>query len=451
MATVYEAARETPVAWEGDLCVVGGSCTGLFAAVRAAQQGLRVALVELNGYFGGTATAGLVNVWHTLTDTGGERPIIAGLTREMLTRLERRGAMQPFMQHGYQMNCAALILELDALVREHPGIRPFLHARFVAPVADADGRVTHAVIEDKTGRRAIAARVFIDASGDSDLVTRMGWPTVTREVLQPPTTCAYLTGLDAVKAQSPEFNIRHDVFDPRYPEALPLGFLWTAYVPGAPEMTMVAGTRVHGANCADADQLTRAEMEGRRQVQSLLDLLHRHVPGGDAVQPVALPAYIGIRETRHAVCRHHLTEAELLEGTRFPDAIANGTYQVDIHHGAGAGLTFRFLNGVEQTHVPGQPVVTGRWRAPRETDPLYYQIPYGALVPRDARNVLIAGRGIDTDQGAHGAVRVMVNTNQMGEAAGLAAAQACQRSCDVGEVDTAALRGVMAEAGLVVL
>lgn len=451
MGTIREAARDIPVAWEGDVCVIGGSCTGLFAAVRAAQQGMRVALVELNGYFGGAATAGLVNVWHSLTDTGGERPIIAGLTREMLDRLGRRGAMHPFMQYGYQMNCAALILELDALVREHPLIHPFLHTRFVTPVADADGRVTHAVIEDKTGRRAIAAQVFIDASGDADLVARMGWPTVTRPVLQPPTTCVYLTGLDAVREQSPEFNIRHDVFDPRYPEALPRGFLWTARVPGAPGLTMVAGTRVHGADCADADQLTRAEMDGRRQVQSLLDLLNRRVPGGEAVQPVALPTYIGIRETRHAVCRHHLLESELLEGYPFPDAIANGTYQVDIHHGTGAGITFRFLNGVEQSHVPGEEIVTSRWREPRDTDPRCYHIPYGALVPRDARNVLIAGRGIDTDAGAHGAVRVMVNTNQMGEAAGLAAAQACQRGCDVDDIDTVALRRTMAESGLVVV
>ncbi|OPZ81407.1 MAG: FAD dependent oxidoreductase [bacterium ADurb.Bin429] len=369
----------------------------------------------------------------------------------MLARLETRGAMQPFMRHGYQMNCAALILELDALAREHPTIRPFLHTKFVAPIMGDDGRVTHAVIEDKTGRRAIAARVFIDASGDGDLVARMGLPTVTRTVLQPPTACVYLTGLDAVAAQNPEFRLQHEVFDPRYPEALPPGFLWSSRVPGAPGLTMVAGTRVHGANCADADQLTHAEVESRRQIQAMLDLLHRRVPGGENVQPVALPAYIGIRETRHAVCRYRLTETDVLEGARFPDAIANGTYQIDIHHGAGAGITFRFLNGIEQHHVPGQPVVTGRWRDERETDPTFYQVPYRCLVPADARNVLIAGRCIDTDQGAHGAVRVMVNTNQMGEAAGLAAALACETGVDAANVDTAALRRAMADVGLVVL
>jgi hypothetical protein len=450
MAMICEAPRETPVVFTADVCVIGGSCTGLFAAVRAAQRGLTVALVENNGYFGGAATAGLVNIWHSLNDTTGARPIIAGLTREILTRLEHRGAMQPYMQHGYQMNCASLILELDALLREHSTIRPFLHTKFVAPVVDDAGRVTHAIIEDKTGRRAIAARAFVDASGDGDLVARMGLPTLTRDVLQPPTVGVFLAGLDNLRAQSPDFNLYHDVFNPRYPEALPPGFLWTSRVPGVPGVMMVAGTRVHGANCADADQLTAAELEGRRQVQALLDLLRR-VPGGDAVFPVALPACIGIRETRHAVCRYRLTETDVLEGRRFPDAIANGTYQVDIHHGAGAGLTFRFLNGAEQHHVPGQPVATGRWRDPRETDPTCYQIPYRCLVPDGARNVLIAGRCIDTDQGAHGAVRVMVNTNQMGEAAGLAAALACETDTEVGAVDTDTLRREMAAVGMAVI
>ncbi|NLB60693.1 MAG: FAD-dependent oxidoreductase, partial [Lentisphaerae bacterium] len=66
--TMMEPARATPIAHEADLCVVGGSCTGGFAAVRAARLGARVALIEQNGCFGGTATAGLVNVWHSLYD-----------------------------------------------------------------------------------------------------------------------------------------------------------------------------------------------------------------------------------------------------------------------------------------------------------------------------------------------------------------------------------------------
>ena len=115
------------------------------------------------------------------------------------------------------------------------------------------------------------------------------------------------------------------MYDPRYTNALHQGFLWHSEAVGLPGMWMVAETRVHGADCSDAD----------------------HVPGGEVVSLAALPAYIGIRETRHAVCLHRLTEAEVLEGVRFPDAIANGSYRVDVHHSGKAGLTFRYLDGRE--------------------------------------------------------------------------------------------------------
>ena len=62
MNTVFEPGRQIPIAWEGDLCVLGGSATGVFAAVRAARLGARVCIVERQNYFGGTATAGLVNI-----------------------------------------------------------------------------------------------------------------------------------------------------------------------------------------------------------------------------------------------------------------------------------------------------------------------------------------------------------------------------------------------------
>ena len=68
---IREPAAETPVVGSFDLCIIGGSCTGVFAAVQAARMGASVALVEAHGFFGGVATAGLVNIWHSLFDTTG--------------------------------------------------------------------------------------------------------------------------------------------------------------------------------------------------------------------------------------------------------------------------------------------------------------------------------------------------------------------------------------------
>jgi hypothetical protein len=454
MKPILEPQRETPVIHTCDICVIGGGCTGVFAAVRAAQLGATVALVENNGFFGGVATAGLVNVWHSIFDTVGQRQIIAGLTSDLIERLRRRDAAVTYASSDPSryalLNSAELILELDQLVREHKAIRPFLHTRFVQPVSH-NGRMTAAIIEDKSGRRAIQARYFVDATGDGDVIARLGLPFVRQDDLQPPTVCAILYGLDEVAKKNPDFDLGSAVHDPRYPNALRQGFLWHARTVGLPGARMVAGTRVHGADCSDADQLTRAEMEGRRQVRAIRDIVHDHFDGGQAVSLAALPAYIGVRETRHAVCQHRLTEKQVLEGVLFPDAIANGSYRVDVHHSQKPGLTFRYLDGRQVYVVPGRPKVEGRWREERDEDPTFYQISYRSLVPRGSENVLVAGRLVDADRGAYGAVRVMVNCNQTGEAAGTAAYLALQGDVPVSDIDTNVLRETLRDLGAIIV
>ena len=428
MDVIREEPRQTPVAAECDVCVVGGSCTGVFAAVAAARLGAKVAIIEANGFFGGVATASLVNVWHSTHDTTGKTPIIAGLTTEVAERLDKRDALihRGTASKHWVLNTEELKIELDQLVVE-AGIRPFLHALFVAPVVK-DGRMVAAVIEDKSGRRAIRAACFVDATGDADVVTRMGLPVYTRKNVQPPTMCAILRGLGAIRKRHRGFSINRAVFDKQYPQALRKGFSWSAVVPGGGDETMLAGTRVFGADCSDADQLTQAELEGRRQVRAVCDMLREHFLGGKGVPLQTLPARIGIRESRHARCLHTLTVKELLSGKRFPDAIANGSYRVDIHSARGAGVTFRNLK-----------------------DTTFYQVPYASLVPKGSRNVLVAGRCLDADAGAFGAVRVMVNCNQMGQAAGVAAHLALDAGKPVAEIDAARLRAALKRQGALVI
>ena len=453
METLREASRDVPVIADVDLCVVGGSCTGVFAAVAGARLGLRTVVIEQSGFFGGVATAGLVNVWHSTLDTAYRRPIIGGLTTEVVERLRKRGAVAEEPRDecvGYVLNTEELKIELDELVTES-GVRPLLHTRFVSAVLGGEGTVEAAIVEDKSGRRAVRAAMFVDASGDGDLVCRSGLPLERWGDLQPPTTCAVLRGLDEIRRRDPGFELGRAVFNPRRRGALPQGFLWSRACAGRPGDEMVAGTRVPGADCSDADELTRAEMEGRRQVRGLCDILRADCAGGEAVSLVALPATIGIRETRHATCLHRLTEREVLEGTRFGDAIANGSYRVDVHHSDKPGLTFRYLDGREVYVVPGEAPVQGRWRPEGGESPTFYQIPYRSLVPRGSRNVLAAGRLMDADRGAYGAVRVMVNCNQTGEAAGTAAQVALESGTDVAGVDAGVLRERLARQGSIVI
>lgn len=445
---IHEPARSIPVIEECDLCVLGGSCTGVFAAIRAARLGLSVALVERMGCFGGVATLSLVNVWHSPLDEVFEKQIFSGLTAEIMDRLRKRGAVTDRANSdswAWAFNSAEMQIELDEMVLEHR-IRPWLHTAFATPHVE-HGELKAVIVENKSGRGAIRARFFIDATGDGDLCHRLGLDTYTSNHFQPATSCVLLGGREKIEWK-PEYH--KVLLEHGREHNLPEGFAWGAGVPGL-DSFMLAGTRVIEANCAEAEGLTRAEMEGRRQVRAIVDILNRHVPGPKfGIQ--ALPARIGIRETRHVRCHHQLTGAEVLGGHRFPDAIANGSYRVDVHHQDRPGITLRYLDGREVYLRPGFKAEEKRWREAAKENPTYYQIPYRTLIPQGPYgNLLAAGRFIDADEEAHAAIRVMVNMNQTGEAAGTAAFLALKNSISARDVDSKLLRATLAGGGSIVL
>jgi len=446
MHHIVEPTRQVPVIAEADVCVLGGSCTGVFAAIRAARLGAKVVLIEKAGCFGGVATLSLVNVWHSPLDTIYERQIIGGLTLEIMERLKKRNAVVTREKNpswAWCFNSQELQIELDEMVCQ-ARMCAMLHTSFVAPHLDSSGKLDAVIVENKSGRGAVRAGVFIDATGDGDLCHRMGLPTYVGEEFQPATTCATISGWgsldrqdvwELIRQHGPEFN-------------LPPGFAWTAPVPGS-DVVMLAGTRVYGANCAEAESLTAGEIDGRRQVRAIMDLLRKYAPQTRlALQ--ALPSRIGIRETRHVRCKYQLTGPDVLYGVRFPDAIANGSYRVDVHHQSKPGITFKYLDGTQQWLCPGHATEHSRWREPVAKDPTFYQIPYRSMVP-GVPNVLIAGRMIDADSQAHAGIRVMVNMNQTGEAAGVAAVQALNAQQNVNEIDTEKLRAALETGGSVII
>jgi len=445
-AHVLEPSRAIPLLHETDLLVLGGSCTGVCAAVRAARMGLRVAIVEQQNCFGGVATISMVNVWHSLLDTQFERPIIGGLTVEIVERLKRRDAVtfaERSHHWAFAFNPEELKIELDRIVLDAK-VRPFLLTMFCAPLVE-EGVLNGAIVENKSGRGAIRARYVIDATGDGDLCHRLGLPCYTANHIQPATTCAKFSGWSGLKGLDLGAALR--THGPTF--GLPEGFAWGVDVPGS-DVYMLAGTRVTNANCADADALTAAEIEGRRQVRAIHDIIRLVAPGA-GVQLQALPSRIGIRESRHVRCGYQLTGDDVLGGTRFPDAIANGSYRVDVHHQDKAGITLRYLDGTEVWVRPGHPAQHGRWREPIRQDPTFYQIPFRAMLPGGFNNLLVAGRMIDADPIAHAAIRVMVNMNQTGEAAGVACALAMRENASVDRVDPSALRAELARGGSVII
>jgi len=427
-----------------DICVVGGSCTGVFAAVKAARLGASVAIIEKQNAFGGVATNGLVNIWHSLYNTEKNKQIIAGLTYEVIERLAKRDAIiygREDRRSHFTLNTQELKIELDELIFESK-ITPYFHTLFSEPYFDSNGNLEGVIIDNKSGRGIIRAKYFIDATGDGDLCERMGMETYIHDYIQPPSTTAYFEGWDSeqfnslLKTHGKEFKI-------------PDGFVWGAQLPGTSSY-MLSGTRIYNVNCAIADDLTSAEIEGRRQIRAFLDMIRKYGENFK-VGLTGLPSYIGIRETRHVGCLYQVKDEDAMYGKRFKDAIANGSYCLDLHHQNKPGITFRYLDGSERYSRPGYPEVEGRWRDEIETNPTFYQVPLGSIIPKQSDNVILAGRMLDASPISFSGIRVMVNMNQIGEAAGVTAYLALDQNKSIKQIDYVDVRKRLSKDGSIII
>ena len=441
---IRQLKKELPVIGDFDICVLGGSCTGVFAAVRAARLGARVAIIEKMNAFGGVATNSMVNVWHSLMNTEFNRQIIAGMTVEVIERLFKREAVfrsDKSASVGVTFNSQELKIELDEIITE-AGVKPYLHTLFSEPYLDTAGNLGGIIVDNKSGRAIIKAQYFIDATGDADLCYRLGCNTYTFDLLQPPTMCALFDGWnmkvfdDLLREHGKEFNI-------------PDGFVWGARVPPT-QVQMLAGTRIYNVDCSKADDLTKAEIEGRRQVRAIMDMIRKYSKE-TKVGLVGLPSQLGMRETRHVKCLYQVSDQDALYGKPFEDAIANGSYRLDIHHQDKPGLTFRYLDGTEVYSRPGYPEEKKRWRENLPVDPTFYQVPLRALIPRKFDNLIIAGRMLDASMIAFSGIRVMVNMNQLGEAAGVTSYLALHQNKSIRDVDYKNVREELAKGGSIII
>lgn len=91
MNFITEPAKKIPVCYEADICVIGGGTCGVAAAVRAAKLGAKVVIIEKNNRFGGVATTGLVNIWHSFYDIDQKEQIIAGFSEEVMVPMLKEG------------------------------------------------------------------------------------------------------------------------------------------------------------------------------------------------------------------------------------------------------------------------------------------------------------------------------------------------------------------------
>nr|MCR5262882.1 FAD-dependent oxidoreductase [Clostridiales bacterium] len=377
------------------------------------------------------ATAGLVNCWHTLNDTSGSRQIIAGLTEEILDRVEPAETRGKHHADSHFFNPNELKTELDMLCAEN-GVKVMLHTLYCSVVREG-GKIGYVIVENKDGRGAVRASFFIDSSGDGDVCRDLGIGKFYNETIQPPSACFLLEGdvshVDVsrlIRHHGDEFGLEKD-------------WGWFCRVPDASNITMRADTHVLGVIPDKAADLTKAETEGRRKMRAVVKMLNKYGAEGVRYANVNSCSSIGVRETAHYVTAKKADQFELLLGKRYDDCVLNGTYNVDVHLPDGS-ITFRHFDGSYNTEFAGGGRITGSWRQELGIDedlpiPTYYSLPFSTLVPLDFDNFIAVGRMINADMYSFGALRVMVNLNQLGEAAGVAAYLSIDSGTSVRKLD----------------
>lgn len=452
MTYLSEKRKETPVLYEADVCVVGGSATGVFAAVRAARLGARVVIVEKTNCFGGNATNGLMTVWHSLYSTDRKRQIISGLTEEAVSSMDpldvRTDGALSHIFNPVEMKCV-----LDEMCRRE-GIKIYFHT-FYAGLCAQDNEISAVFVENKDGRGAIKARFFIDATGDGDLCRDLGIERYTNGKLQPPSYVFLLqgqpavintetgerVGLDAVtllNAHREEFDVEQD-------------HGWSAPVTGLDNISMRVDAHVFYVQCANADELTRAELIGREKMRKMCRVLRKYGDPNEHYSLVGDCSHIGIRDSYHYRTRNQASFVDMFTGRDYDDCILNGSYSGDVQNEVD-GTMFMSLDGTYWRIDPYGEQHHGNWRRERglPTDvemPTYYRLPFSTLVQRDCKNMIAVGRMIDADPVAYGALRVMVNLNQLGEAAGVAAYLALSQGVSVQELDGVEVARLLSRGG----
>ena len=186
----------------------------------------------------------------------------------------------------------------------------------------------------------------------------------------------------------------------------------------------VNSTRVTRVLGTDVWDLSYAEWCSRRQMRQISAFLRRYVPGFERSYVVQSGVNIGVRETRRILGDYQLTVQDVLNARKFEDAIARGSYPVDIHNPKGSGTLLKRL-------PPGEA----------------YDIPLRCLLPRGSEGLLVAGRCLSGTHEAHSSYRVMPIAMATGQAAGVCAALAARKAAAPRSIDVKDVQGELRRQG----
>lgn len=386
---VVEPEQKLRVLHQTDVLVVGAGPAGVCAALAARQAGAKVTLVERYGHFGGQWTGGLVLEVAGVQAAGG-KIVTQGIGEAILRRAEKLDRAVINRRPGVNptVDAEALKYVMVEMIAE-AGIDCFLHCWGVDAVAH--GRtVQGAVVESKSGRQAILAKVVVDASGDGDLLAAAGAEhEITKGRIGLVCRIGNLDKVDQEKARS---------------AAPPRNLGSPTPIPGVNWVNMQGPE----GDALDVRDLTRLELAHRRQIWKQVEEIRR-TPGYEQVYLVETAPQLGVRMSRILAGTARLALADVHSGRKFDDVI-----------GVGGDWTFKL----------------GEW-----------QIPYGALVPKSIDNLLAAGRCISGEPKAADFVRVIPTCFVTGHAAGTAAALAAKQGCRPRDLEVPALQKTLREQG----
>ncbi|WDB51528.1 putative intracellular survival FAD-dependent oxidoreductase IbeA [Escherichia albertii] len=448
-----EPARNIPILATTEVLVVGGGPSGIAAAISAAREGAATMLIERFGCFGGMmTTAGVESIawWrHENTVESG------GIAREIEETARLMGATSPEPQSNSQaINAERFKLVADAML-EQAGVRRVLHITAV-DVIKQENNLLGVITESKSGRQAILANVIIDCTGDADIAWLAGAPFIKREreELMCMTTvfsCANVNKdafMKNIKTTQPKYgdwgadeenkNWSYDVhescrdmFSPYLgkvfakgksagiiPKDVTLGGSWST-VTEYGDANYLNVVSIPSVDCTDVFDLTRAEIEGRKQAMQAIEALCQFQPGFEQAQLKNFGMTVGTRESRHIIGHAKLIENDICNEGRHTDSI---------------GIFPEFIDG------------NGHLKLPLEAH--YFQIPYGVMVPQQVENLLVCGRAIDADNFAYATIRNMGCCIVTGEGAGTAAAVAIKNNTTVSSVDIQAVQERLQQNGV---